>query len=119
MIKISNQLYNILNEIDVSCGPEDLEDCHRIKGDRTIVKFSSRRKSSKVLRKKKKLKNIDGSKFDFNAGVKLYINESLCPYYRGLWGKCKKLWLDKVIFSFYAINSIIRIKKSEQDIAIQ
>ena len=54
---------NILNKIDHPCGPEDLEDCHRIKGDRTIVKFSSRRKSSEVLRKKKKFKNIDGSKF--------------------------------------------------------
>ena len=54
---------NILNKIDVPCGSEDLEDCHRIKGDRTIVKFSSRRKSSEVLRKKKKFKNIDGSKF--------------------------------------------------------
>ena len=29
---------NILNEIDVPCGPEDLEDCHRIKGDHTTVK---------------------------------------------------------------------------------
>ena len=29
---------NILNEIDVPCDPEDLEDCHRIKGDHTIVK---------------------------------------------------------------------------------
>ena len=36
---------NILNKIDVPCGPEDLEDCHRIKGNLTIVKFSSRRKS--------------------------------------------------------------------------
>ena len=61
---------NILNEIDVPCGSEELEDCHRIKGDRNIVTFSSRRKSSEVLRKKKKLKNIDGSKFYFNAGVK-------------------------------------------------
>ena len=103
----------ILNEIDIPCGPEDLEDCHRIKGDCTIVKFSSRRKSSEVLHKKKNLKNIGGSKFDFNAGVKLYINESLFPYYRGLWGKCKKLWLNKVIFSFYTINSILHIKKSE------
>ena len=83
-----------------------------------IVKFSSRRKSSDILHNKKKLKNIDGSKFDFNAGVKLYINESLCPYYRGLWGKCKKLWLDKVIFSFYTINGILRIKKCERDRAI-
>ena len=47
---------NILNEIDVTCCSEDLEDCHRIKDDRTIVKFSSRRKSSEVLRKKKKIK---------------------------------------------------------------
>ena len=110
---------NIVNKIDVPCGSEHLEDCYRIKGDHTTVKFSSRWKSSEVLRKKKKVKNIDSSKFDFKAGVMLYINESLCPYYRGLWGKCKKLWLDKVIFSFYAINSIIRIKMSEQDIAIQ
>ena len=109
---------NILNEIDVPCGSEDLEECHRIKGDRTIVKFSSKQKSSEVLGKKKKLKNVDGSKFDFNVGVKLYINESLFPYYRGLWGKCKKLRLDKVIFSFYTINRIIRIKKSERDNAI-
>ena len=49
---------NILNEIDVPCGPEDLEDCHRIKGDRTILKFSSRRKSSEVLRKKKNKKTL-------------------------------------------------------------
>ena len=33
---------NILNEIDVLCGSENLEDCHRIKGDHTTVKFSSR-----------------------------------------------------------------------------
>ena len=80
---LQSTVCNILSETDVPCDPEDLEDCHRTKGDRTIVKFSSRRKSSEVLRKKEK-KNIDGSKFDFNAGVKLYINESLCPYYRGL-----------------------------------
>ena len=35
---LQSTAYNILNEIDVPCGPEDLEDCHRIKGDRTIVK---------------------------------------------------------------------------------
>ena len=26
---------------------------------------------------------------------KLFINDSLCPYYRGLWIKCKKLWVNK------------------------
>ena len=76
----------------------------------TIVKFSSRRKSSEVLRKKKKLKNIDGSKFDFNAGVKLYINESLCPYYRGLW-RIK-------LFSHFTQLTAFCIKRSEWDSTI-
>ena len=78
---------NILNEIDVPCGSEDLEDCHRIKGDCTIAKFSSRRKSSGVLHEMKKLKNIDGSKFDFNAGVKLYINKCLWPISQRIMGE--------------------------------
>ena len=107
-----------MNEIDLPCGPEDLEDYYRIKGDRTIVKFSSRRKSSEALRQKKKLKNMDGSKFDFNAGVNLYTDESLCPFHKRLWEKCKRLWLNKVIFLFYTINGILRIKKSERDSAI-
>ena len=38
-----------------------------------------------------RLKNIDGSKFNFSDEAKLYINESICPYYRGLWGICKIL----------------------------
>ena len=48
----------------------------------------------------------------------LMLESSLCPYYKGLWGKCKKLWLDEVIVSFYTSNGIIRIKKSQQDSAI-
>ena len=92
--------------MDVVCDSNDIEDCHRIKGDRTTIKFSSRRKSSEVLNKKKKLKNLDIGKYGLNG---------LCPYYRGLWVKCKELWQDKVITSFYRINGILRIKKSEHD----
>ena len=45
-----------------------------------------------------------------NDGSRIYINESLCPYYHGLWGKCKGLWQDKVIASFYTINGICELK---------
>ena len=41
---LQSSVCNILNEIDVPCGPEGLEDCHRMKGGLAIVKFSSRRK---------------------------------------------------------------------------
>ena len=36
---------------------------------------------------KKKLKNIDSSKFDFNAGVKLYINKCLWPISQRIMGE--------------------------------
>ena len=90
----------------------------RIKGDTTITKFSSRRKSSEVLNKKKKLKNLDIGKYGFNDGSMIYINESLCPYYRELLGKYKDLWQDKVIASFYTINGILSVEKSEYDKSI-
>ena len=41
---LQSSVCNILKEIDVPCGPEGLEDCHRMKGGLAIVKFSSRRK---------------------------------------------------------------------------
>ena len=106
---------SILGGINVVCDSNNIENCHRIKEDRTISKFSSRRKSSKVLNKKQKPKNLDIGKYGFNDGSRIYINESLCPYYRGLQGKCKGLWQDKVIVSFYVINGILRVKKSEHD----
>ena len=112
---LQSTVCSILGDTDVVCNSNDIEDCHRIKGDRTIIKFSSRRKSSEVLNKKKKLKNLDIGKYGLNDGSRIYINESLCPYYHGLWGKCKGLWQDKVITSFYTINGILRVKKFEHD----
>ena len=45
--------------------------------------------------------------------AKIFINQSLCPYYRILWSKCKKLHsLDK-IHTFYVSNGTIKIKISE------
>ena len=33
----------------------------------------------------------------------------------GLWCKCKGLWQSKVIISFYTVNCILRVKKSEHN----
>ena len=66
---------SILGDIDVVCDSNDIEDCHRIKGDRTKNKFSSRRKSSEVLNKKKKLRNLDIGKYGLNDGSRIYIND--------------------------------------------
>ena len=99
----------ISGDIDVNCDSNDFEDFHRIK-DRTIIKFSSPRKSSELLNKKKKLKKIDTRKYVLNNGSRIYFNESLRLYHRGLWGKCKDLWQDKVAAPFYNINAFCELK---------
>ena len=45
------------------CSGEDIEAYHRIKEDKTIVKFSSPRKTSEILSKKRRLKNVANDKF--------------------------------------------------------
>ena len=49
-------------------------------------------------------------------GTKIFVDESLCPYYRGIWNKCKKLRDKQKVHQYYTINSLIlsRIEKSGQ-----
>ena len=43
----------------------------------------------------------------------IFINDSLCAYYKKLWAKCKKLWLNKYIHRFWVSYGLIKIKVSE------
>ena len=67
-----------------------LEDCHRIpsKGSpqKLILKLSCRKDSRRVLPNKKKLKQLKPESLSLPVGVKIYINESLCPYLK-IYGK--------------------------------
>ena len=77
----------VLQHIGVGITREGIEACHRLnkQSDRTIVKFSRRKDCEHVMQKKSELRKLKPSKLDLPNGAKLYINESLCPYYRGLW----------------------------------
>ena len=63
----------------------DIQACHRLKdNDRVIIKFGNRKDSLQVLCVKKDLESLDPSELDFPEGTRIFINESLCAYYRGL-----------------------------------
>ena len=64
-------------------------------------------------KKKRELRKLKPSELDLPNGTKLFINESLCPYFSGLWNQCKKLWNKQGIFSFFTVNGSIRIKTRE------
>ena len=99
-----------------------VEDCHRIpsKGSPKIVilKLSCRKDSIQVLLNKNKLKQLKPESLNLPASLKIYINESLCPYYEKLWTKCKKLWDAKRILSFWISNGSLRVKLVNENVSI-
>ena len=68
---------------------------------------------SMLWEKKSELRKLKPSKLDLPDGTKLYINDRLYPYYRGLWNQYKKLWNEQGIFSFFTVNQSIRVKIRE------
>ena len=46
-------------------------------------------------------------------GTLIFVNQSLCPYYKSLWSKSKKLRSLGKIHSFFISNSKIKIKLQE------
>ena len=105
---------NTFGEIGVNVNERDIQACHRLREkDRTIVKFVSRKDCTNILRVKKDLKHLDPTKLSFSEGTKIFNKESLCPCYRGIWNKCKKLRVNQKLHQFYTINGIVRVKLEE------
>ena len=98
----------------VDITPDDIEDCHRVgnKGQ-TIIKFGERKVSRQVLSVRKDLNKVKMSDIDLTGQSTLYINQSLCPYYRMLWSKTKTLYKKGKIDSFHVSNGNIKIRLQE------
>ena len=83
---LEKQTMKILETI----GCKDIQACHRLhKKDCTIVKFCNRKSALQCLRNKAKLKTFDAKTVGLTENCKLYINESLCQYYRHLLWVCR------------------------------
>ena len=60
---------------------------------------------------KKKKKKKKGMKFcSIGINTPVFVNDSLCSYYKMLWQKCKKLWSNKYIHAFWMSNDLLRLK---------
>ena len=63
-----------------------------------------------MLENKKKLKNLSNEELGVETNSKVFVNESLCKYYKLLWSQCKSLWNDKMIFAFWTTNASLKLK---------
>ena len=64
---------------------------------------------------KKIVKNLDLAAVDLPEpeGTEIFIKESLCPYYRGIWNKCEKLRDKQTLHQYYTTNGLICLRIEE------
>ena len=97
-----------------------MEACHRLPvrhnatnvSKRAIVKFVNRKHAETILSKKFTLSSMDFSR------LKVYVNLSLCPYYRYLRVRCKDLQCRKIHHVFY-LGSAVAIKLTDQSLPLK
>ena len=110
--KLEETVLEVFQKIDVTIEPENVEACHWLKSDRggkkAIIKFSKRKDADKVRQAKKKLKTTNLSAMGISQPV--FVNDSLCKYYKFLWSKCKKLLNGRFMQRFWISNGTLRLK---------
>ena len=103
---------------DIPVDPANIEAWHRLKSKarpkKVIIKLSKRKEDVfSILKPKKKLQSVNITKVDLPQGSLLFINQSLCSYYKYLWSFCIKLHSKKLIRSFLVSNSNVSLKVGE------
>ena len=98
----------------------NIEACHRItkRNDRVIVKFSRRKDRQQMLSVKKNLQKLKMEDIGLTGDNKVFINHSLCPYYRVLWSKSKVLLNMGKINRLMVSNGTVKVKINEISVAI-
>ena len=87
---LEGKVLTVLSKLDVNIDPANVEACHWLKsnnkGKKAILKLSRRKDSDEIRRVRSKLKTTDLKPIGITTPV--YINDSLCFYYKKLWSKC-------------------------------
>lgn len=112
---LEDKVVQIFGNVGCQISREGIEACHRVRrgSDNVIVKFSKRKVCQSVLSVKRDLKKLENDVVGLPGNAKIFVNQSLCSYYKMLWAKSKKLHTLGKINSFYVSNSTIKIRIQE------
>ena len=112
---LESTVLKIFERLEVKVVPSNVEDCHWISSKngpkRVIVKVSKGKDATKIRSSKRKLKDMDLTSIGINNSI--YINYSLCTYYKMLWRKCKPLRTNKLIRLLWVTNESIKLRTVE------
>ena len=109
------KVLSIFEKVGCNITPEFIDDCHRIgkNNNLVIVKFTRSKGCKQVLQVKKDLKDLTADDLDLPQGTKIFVNQSLCPYYRILWSKAKRLQSMGKINNFFISGGTVKVKIDE------
>ena len=112
---LEEKVIQVFQKVGCNIDSSNIEACHRItkKNDRVIVKFSRRKDCQRVLSVKKNLQKLKMEDIRLTGDNKVFINHSLCPYYRVLWSKSKVLLNMGKISRLMVSNGRVKVKISE------
>ena len=112
---LEKKIIQVFEKVGCNIGSNNIEACHRItkNNDRGIVKFSRRKDCQLVLSVKNNLQKLKMEDIGLTGDNKVFINHSLCPYYRVLWSKSKLLLNMGKIIRLMVSNGIVKVNISE------
>ena len=97
------------DKLSVATDPSNIQDYHWLKSNgpkKVIIQFTRRENANLIQKKKKKVEGNESLLNWYHNPV--FINDSLCSYYKMLWRKCEKLWSSKSIHALWVTNATLR-----------
>ena len=94
---LKRKVLKIFGKLGCDISPDRIEACHHVgRTNNTVINNFFRRKDSQhVWSVKKDLKKLTMENLELPGNDKLFVNRSVCPYYKMLWSKTK---INKYVF---------------------
>ena len=105
---LEGKVCQIFKDNGVAIDKIDIDGCRLQDNEKAIIKFRRCKNCKQVLRYKKDIRNINLTNLYLPERTTLFINESLYPYYKGLWVNCKKLQRRNQIHSFFIAKGSLK-----------
>ena len=81
------------------------------KDRKVIVRVTNRRIIESLMLKRKSIHTVI-EEIGFPPGTEIYLNDNLCPYYRDLWFKARKLKKAKIVQFVWSSNGIVKVRRN-------
>ena len=117
---LEEKVSNVFGKLGCDISPDRTEVCHRVgrTSDTVTVKFSRPKDYRHVWSIKKDLKKLTMEDLELPGNSKLFINRSLCSYYKMLWSKSKKLHSLSKLHSFFISGDTIKIRVNKNSLLL-